>query len=190
MSIVSNSKNLLKRQPYAIAMETPRANWFQRLFCVMLDFVVGLVLFAIIVTFLDNIIDEEMVNQWFGLTDQFFDNGDPVPWYTVFFYINFAFYRPVSQGLFHQTFAERLLGIYVANTERTQLRFTQVLKRHLCPFIIWACIGLQFYISADIWAPFVFFALLLWVFGSFMAFGSERRTLLDRFSGSYVYKKS
>ena len=106
------------------------------------------------------------------------------------FYLCFAFYRPLAQALFHQTIGERILQIYVAKSARTQLTVEQTLKRHLCPAIFWLCVAFQFHLPDDLWPPFAFLAIVVWIFGSFRAFKGDRRTLLDLFSGAYVYKQT
>ena len=179
--------SLVKRTQYTIDVDTPRANWFQRVMCVILDWFIAAFIFGVPVVFIiDPIFGEERLTAWFGLTGKTLFDGSRVTWSTVVFYLVFAFYRPLAQALFHQTFGERLLRIYVANIQRTQLHLVQVIKRHACPTIVWLGIAFQHHFSIY---PVDFICFLLWTGGSLRAFKSDRRTVLDLFSGSYVYKK-
>ena len=169
--------SLIKRTPYFIEADVPRANWLQRFVCVFLDYCFAVSVFLVPLSILEVFIIEPIF-------------GEKVlspKWGGIVFYSGFAFYRPIAQALFHQTFAERLLHIYVANGQRKQISLIQIIKRHACPTFFWSSLSLQYLFSPVIIIGMI--GLLVWVGGSFRAFKADRRTLLDIFSGSYVYKK-
>ena len=183
ISVSNTVVSLIKRTQYTIEADVPRANWFQRVVCVILDWFAAFVFVFLASLIIDLIFGGERLNAWVGKT---FHDAHPV-WGPSVLFIGFAFYRPIAQALFHQTFGERLLRIYVANVQRTQLNLGQVIKRHACPTIWWLSVTFQFHFPPIVAIGII--GLLLWTGGSLRAFKSDRRTLLDLFSGSYVYKK-
>jgi uncharacterized RDD family membrane protein YckC len=191
-SVGATFVSLMERKEYTIEENTPRANWFQRVICVIFDWIIVAIIFIVpAVLIIEPIFGEETLNTWFGLTGKTLSNGKPVTWLDFMFFVSFAFYRPLAQALFHQTFAERLLRIYIANKQRTQLNLFQLVKRHICPTVFWLSVAFQNTMDPDpnSLSLIGLSAFLLWTGGSLRAFKSDRRTLLDLFSGSYVYKK-
>lgn len=162
--------SMVKPKKYTIEPDTPRASWLQRTFCVILDFALIFLITASITSFVYGSNTEEYSN----------------------LIILIPLYRPIAQILFHQTLAEQSLHLYVANEQGTHLNLLQIVKKHF--FLTSFLLGLFFAenillgrfccMRAWIWG----LCALIWILSSFRAFKSDRRTLLDLFSGSYVYK--
>ena len=68
MQLVQKSAALLKRTQFTVAEDTPRANWFQRAFCVVLDFFIAMFAALFVLVPLQMVVGEETLNSAFGLT--------------------------------------------------------------------------------------------------------------------------